>query len=340
MKKLAIIVLFLGVLSPAMAQQKAQYSQYLFNNFLLNPALSGIESYTDVRMGTRRQWVGVDGAPVTYYISGHSSFGMSDRNAPVGPGAGRGFIPKLPSKNPRSTKYHKSRPHHGFGAVAQVDKTGPLSTTNLNLTYAYHHPITRKVNMSVGLAGGMIQTRLNGNELHLINQNDPTVRPNTMGRTNFDLGLGTWIYSDYFYVGASAAQLLTNTFSNQNEGTNDPEQKLQPHFFLTGGYRIRIRYDFSLEPSVMLKLASPSPLSVDVNFKATYANRIWAGMSYRHGDAVAALAGMNVNHILDVGYSYDLTTSGLNAASAGSHELIVGIKLRNKARMLCPEWLW
>jgi type IX secretion system PorP/SprF family membrane protein len=301
--------------------------------------VSGIESYTDVRMGTRRQWVGIDGAPVTYYISGHTSFGMSDRNSPMGPGTGKGFISKQPSKNPRSTKYHKSRPHHGFGAVAQVDATGPLSTTNLNLTYAYHHPITRKINMSVGLAGGMVQTRLDGNALNLINSNDPLLRPGAMKRTNFDLGLGTWIYSDQFYFGASAAQLLTTTVSN-TEGGQTPEQKLQPHFFMTGGYRFRIRYDLTIDPSVMLKLASPSPLSVDFNVKATYANRVWGGVSYRHGDAVAALMGLNVNHVIDFGYSYDLTTSGLNSASAGSHELILGIKLRNKSRMLCPEWLW
>ncbi|GGK86864.1 type IX secretion system membrane protein PorP/SprF [Rufibacter glacialis] len=339
MKKLATLLFFLVLLSPAMAQQKAQYSQYLFNNFLLNPALSGIESYTDVRMGTRRQWVGVDGAPVSYYISGHSSFGMSEGNGPVGPGAGRGFIPKLPSKNPRSTKYRKARPHHGFGAMAQVDKTGPLSTTNASLTYAYHHPITRRINMSVGLAGGIIQSRLNGHEIRLANKGDMAVYPGVMARTNFDLGLGTWIYAQNFYVGASASQLLTNVVA-QKEGTFAPEQKLQPHFFLTGGYRIRVRYDLSIDPSVMLKLASPSPLAVDVNFKAVYANRLWLGMSYRHGDAVAAMTGMNVNHVLDFGYSYDLTTSGLNSASSGSHELIVGIKLANKKRMLCPEWLW
>ncbi|WP_205499888.1 PorP/SprF family type IX secretion system membrane protein [Rufibacter psychrotolerans] len=339
MKKLATIVFLFALWAPAMAQQKAQYSQYLFNNFLLNPALSGIESYTDVRFGTRRQWVGIEGAPVSYYVSGHSSFGTSDRNSPNGPGTGKGFIPRMPSKNPRATRYHKARAHHGFGAMAQVDKTGPLSTTNASLTYAYHHPITRRVNMSVGLLGGVVQTRLDANAIRLNHQQDPTLRPGTMSRTNFDLGLGTWVYSDYFYVGVSAAQLLTTRIS-QSEGPLEAEQKLQPHFFMTAGYRFRVRYDLSFEPSVMLKLASPSPLAVDVNAKMTYANRFWAGVSYRHGDAVAALAGVNVNHVLDFGYSYDLTTSGLNSASAGSHELVVGIKLRNKARVLCPEWLW
>ncbi|MGV3539149.1 MAG: type IX secretion system membrane protein PorP/SprF [Rufibacter sp.] len=338
MKKLASLLFLLVLAAPVFAQQKPQYSQYIFNNYLLNPALSGIESYTDVRLGTRRQWVGIDGAPVTYYLSGHTSLGMSDRSSNA-PKAGKGFIPKMPVSNHRANKYHKSRPHHGFGAMAQVDKTGPLSNKSLNLTYAYHHPITKRINMSVGIAGGLVQSSLNGNAIQMAQENDPTLQQGMLTKTKFDLGLGTWIYSDIFYVGFSAAQLLTDKIS-KNEGIQAAQQELQPHFFGTAGYRLRLRYDFSLEPSVMVKVASPSPISVDVNMKATYANRIWAGVSYRHKDAMAAIAGMNVNHIIDVGYSYDLTTSELSNASAGSHELILGIKLQNKGRLLCPQWLW
>ncbi|AMM51773.1 hypothetical protein TH61_12120 [Rufibacter sp. DG15C] len=337
MKKLAHLFFFLFLAAPAFAQQKPQYSQYLFNNYLLNPALSGIESYTDIRMGTRRQWVGLEGAPVTYYISGHTSLGASDRKSAVS--APKGFIPRMAAANNRTTKYHKSRPHHGFGALAQTDKTGPLNTSNLTGTYAYHHPLTRRVNMSVGIAGGVQQTRLDGNALRLNHSNDPTIQPGQMARTKFDLGLGTWIYSDFFYVGASAAQLVSKSTANA-EGMYVAQQDLQPHFFLTGGYRLKIRYDLSLEPSIMVKMAQPSPIAVDVNFKTTYMNRVWAGVSYRHNDAVAAMAGMNINYLMDIGYSYDLTTSELSKATAGSHELIVGIKLQNKSRLICPQWLW
>ncbi|MFC6998774.1 PorP/SprF family type IX secretion system membrane protein [Rufibacter roseus] len=338
MKKLAHLVAFLVLLTPAMAQQKPQYSQYLFNNYLLNPALSGIENYTDVRMGTRRQWVGIEGAPVTYYVSGHTSLGMSDRNRPLGQ-TGKGFIPKTPVIGNRNTKFHKSRPHHGFGAMAQVDRTGPLSNTSLNATYAYHHPLSKRINMSVGVSSGLVQTRLDGNAIHLRNEGDPALQHGRLSQTNFDLGLGTWIYSDNFYVGFSAAQLLTEKMA-KNENSAIAKQGLQPHYFATSGVRLRVRYDLSLEPSVMVKVAAPSPVSVDLNLKATYANRIWAGISYRHKDAVAALAGINLNYILDMGYSYDLTTSELSTASAGSHELILGIKLQNKGRLLCPQWLW
>ncbi|WP_192820207.1 type IX secretion system membrane protein PorP/SprF [Rufibacter sp. LB8] len=339
MKKLALFAALLLGMFQATAQQKPQYSQYLFNNYLLNPALSGIESYTDVRMGTRRQWVGIDGAPVTYYLSAHTSLGTSDRNAPTGQQTGKGFIPKMPVANSRKNKYHKSRPHHGFGAMAQVDRTGPLSNSSLTATYAYHHPLTRRINMSVGIASGLVQSKLDGNAIRMGRENDPAMQHGQLTKTKFDLGLGTWIYSDNFYVGFSAAQLLTDKIK-KDEGLDAAQHELQPHFFGTAGYRLRIRYDLSLEPSVMVKLANPSPAAVDFNLKTTYANRIWAGVSYRHQDAVAVMTGMNVNHILDIGYSYDLTTSELSNASAGSHELIVGIKLHNKGRLLCPQWLW
>lgn len=338
MKKLYPLLAFLFFFGPAMAQQKPQYSQYLFNNYLLNPALSGIESYTDLRMGTRRQWVGVEGAPVTYYLSAHSSLGGSDRTTPTGVES-KSFVPKIPVSNRPKAKYHKSRAHHGFGVIAQRDVTGPLSNSSGSLTYAYHHPLTRRINMSVGISSGIVQSRLDGNAIHLRNENDPSLLHGRLSRTNFDLGLGGWLYSDNFYVGISTAQLLTEKIS-QDESLVSAQQELQPHFFGTAGYRFRVRYDLTLEPSVMVKLASPSPLSVDVNMKATYANRIWAGVSYRHNDAVTALVGMNINYLLDMGYAYDLTTSELNNSSAGSHELILGIKLQNKGRLLCPQWLW
>ena len=54
MKKLSLLlVVLVGVVTQAFAQQRPQYSQYMVNNFLLNPALSGIEDYADIRISNR-----------------------------------------------------------------------------------------------------------------------------------------------------------------------------------------------------------------------------------------------------------------------------------------------
>ena len=70
MKKalLFLIILFIAI-KPVIAQQRPQYTQYIFDNLLLNPAVTGIENYTDVRVGYRNQWNGLEGAPVTSYIT-------------------------------------------------------------------------------------------------------------------------------------------------------------------------------------------------------------------------------------------------------------------------------
>ena len=67
---------------------------------------------------------------------------------------------------------------------------------------------------------------------------------------------------------------------------------------------------------------------------------MWGGISYRLKDAWAAMAGVNINHLIDVGYSYDVPTSGMNQISVGSHEIILGLKLNNSRKIICPQWLW
>ncbi|MDX5435988.1 MAG: type IX secretion system membrane protein PorP/SprF, partial [Pontibacter sp.] len=89
-----------------------------------------------------------------------------------------------------------------------------------------------------------------------------------------------------------------------------------------------------------VKMAQPSPVSVDATIKALYTNRLWAGVTYRHKESVAAMAGVNISPLLDLSYSYDASTSPLGQANAGSHEVVLGFKLRNARKIICPEWAW
>jgi type IX secretion system PorP/SprF family membrane protein len=77
MKLIFIPLLLLGMLK-SFAQQKPYYTQYILNNYILNPALSGIENYTDLKLSYRNQWTGIDGAPVTVYLSAHKPIGKKD----------------------------------------------------------------------------------------------------------------------------------------------------------------------------------------------------------------------------------------------------------------------
>ena len=317
-KLLLLLVAFAGVVVQAFAQQRPQYSQYMVNNFLLNPALTGIEDYADIRVSNRQQWVGLDGAPVTYYATAH---------VPLNKGAA-------------STKYAKALAHHGVGVILHTDKTGPLRRTGVSGTYAYHLPLTRTINASAGVAAGLIRNSVNANELQFTNPSDPLIGGGSINQNVLDLSLGFWVYSRNFSVGIAGAQLLENAGSFRAAENNNVTLDLQRHYFLTGSYRLSASDQIDFIPSFMLKLADPSPAAIDINLRALYAERFWVGASYRHKDALVGMVGVYISHLLDFSYSYDATTSNLNRVSAGTHEVVLGLKLFNNRRIICPQWVW
>src|SRR5476651_539447 len=90
MKRFCTIVLFVIAGLQLKAQQRPQYTQYVFNPILVNPAVSGIENYTDVKAGYRSQWTGLQGAPVTSYFTINAPLGSNfiEGDATAFPGSG------------------------------------------------------------------------------------------------------------------------------------------------------------------------------------------------------------------------------------------------------------
>ena len=118
MKPIFIIVIML-VMMKSYAQQKPYYTQYILNNYILNPALSGIENYTDVKLSYRNQWTNINGAPVTVYFSAHAPIGKKDYRTTA-----TSF--EVPGENPRGKSYWQDytapEPHHGVGLIVMNDK--------------------------------------------------------------------------------------------------------------------------------------------------------------------------------------------------------------------------
>ncbi|MDQ7949750.1 MAG: type IX secretion system membrane protein PorP/SprF [Pedobacter sp.] len=318
------------------AQQRPQYTQYLFNNYLLNPALSGIENYVDFKAGFRKQWSGIKDAPQTTFAAAHWNLGDD-------------YLWKNPlsmpedSDDPMSRNYMQnytaSPSHSGVGATVILDKAGPISRLDANVTYAYHLQLTGTLNIAVGAAVGLTRIGLDVNDLSLEDPNDPALMNTITSQIKPDIGLGTWLYGARFFAGASVQQLLPQKLAF----TSDPNYKSGkevPHFFLTTGYKVFLAEDISAVPSIMVKYVSPTPLSVDLNMKVGFKDRIWVGGSYRHNDSFSAMAGFNVSKLVNLTYSYDFTTSQLNKVSYGSHEIVLGLQLNNVYHVLSSMRMW
>jgi len=333
-RSLLVLILLISFLAKVSAQQKPQYTQYVFNNFLLNPALSGIENYTDVKLGYRSQWTGLQGAPVTTFFTINTPIGDNFINGDASelPTAGGEY----PGSRSYLQNYEAAEPHHGIGFTLVSDKAGPITATNIDATYAYHIGLTSTLNLALGVAAGVAHTSLNTSILTTTTPDDPAVDDASGGVWSPDLSVGVWAYSSNYYLGASVQQVLPEKLYADSRNTVY-QNKTVPQVFFTAGYKFFISDDVSVMPSIMLKEINPVPFTFDVNAKISFRDVFWLGGSYRKDDSFGILAGFNINSTINVGYSYDMTTSALNTVSNGTHEIVLGILLNNKYQVTCPQ---
>ncbi len=334
---MAMALLFAGL---AKAQQQPQYTQYIINNYILNPAISGIENYTDVKLSHRHQWVGIQDAPVTTYLTVHMPIGKKDDRQ-----TSTSF--STPGENPRGRNfmqdYEAAKPHHGIGLKLLNDRTGPLNHFAGYLSYAYHIGISKQTSIAAGFEAGLRSISLDRNKLDFGSSNpiDPAVY--NSGQINTikpDFGAGVWVYSPRFFAGLSAQQIIPQSVYFSANTVKQQTGKLVPHLFATAGYRFMVTDDISMTPSVMLKYVQPLPVQFDINAKFQYLDLLWVGAGYRFKDGFNAMAGLNVSSLFNVSYSYDYTTSALSTLTKGTHEIILGFLLGNRYGDWCPRNVW
>jgi type IX secretion system PorP/SprF family membrane protein len=325
MKKNILLYAFLMLPFGLLAQQKAQYSQYIINSYLINPALTGMEEYGDVKIGYRNQWSGVNGAPVTYYITGHTRLnnGIKSRKS----SASEALKPNaFAAEGVNNGVQRKIKAHHGVGGIMLRDQIGPFSRTEASASYAYHLPLASNMWLATGTSLGVISQTFRSDAVTFANPNDNAAV--SWNKMSPNLSTGFWLYADNFYAGASANQLFGNLGASADDRPgNNP---LRSHYFLTGAYKYAPTPSLAFIPSVLIKYVQPVPVSVDYNLRAVYDDKYWAGFSYRQRDSFIILAGLTLNQKFDVSYAYDLGVSSLSSTSAGSHELVLGLRVQNR----------
>jgi type IX secretion system PorP/SprF family membrane protein len=323
------------------AQQQPHYTQYVINNYILNPAVAGIENYTDVKIGHRHQWTGITDAPVTTYLTVHMPIGKKDDRITA-----TSF--DMPGENPRGKSYWQdytaAEPHHGIGLKVINDRTGPLNRLGAYVSYAYHLGISAQTSIAAGFEAGLRNISLNRNKLDFGQANplDPAVvNAGEINSIKPDFGAGIWIYSASYFIGLSAQQIIPQkVYFTDNRVDSKIGSDLVPNFFATAGYRFLLSEDISALPSVMLKYIEPSPVQVDLNIKLQYRDFLWAGAGFRISDGFTGMLGMNVSNTFNISYAYDYTTSPLQSYSRGSHEIVLGFLIGNKYGDWCPRNVW
>ncbi len=342
--KIILSTILASILSTAaFAQAKPLHTQYILNNFIANPAIAGIENYTDVKASYRNQWVGIEGNPVTTYFTIHAPINKGDLRTNI-----TSF--EIPGENPRGKGYWKdyevSPRHSGIGFTAVNDRAGYLNRWSVNASYAYHIPLTPNTALSAGFSAGLTSTSLDRSKIVWANldPNDPAIGYNNgeLSKLRPELGAGLYLYSKDYFAGLSVLSIVPgkNRFTSADKyGTF-----YSPNFFATAGYRTFINDELSILPSIMVQYWQPQLTSVHTNVKLQYLDKFWFGGSYRFASLVggySAMAGINVSNTFNVSYAYEqVTNSRLNTYTRGTHEIMVGFILGNKYGDSCPRNVW
>ena len=343
MKPIVIILLSLFIHKMATCQAKPSYTQYVLNNYILNPAVTGIENYTDVKLSSRNQWTGINGAPVTSYFSIHAPLGKKDLRT-----SATSFA--VPGNNPRGQQYWEEYtapvPHHGIGMIALNDKAGYINRWSLFASYAYHRPLSIKTTLSAGFNAGVTSVNLDRSKIDFasLDPSDPAVGYSNgeLKKIKPEVGAGLWLYSSDYFVGLAVQNIVAGKVNFGRN--NDNATYYSPNYFLTAGYRFLLNDDLNLIPSAMVQYWQPQLVGIHANAKLQYQDKLWVGGSYRYGDFIsgyAGMAGINVSNTFNVSYAYEVATSSrLRAYTNNTHEIMIGFILGNNYGDTCPRNVW
>ena len=273
-------------------QQPVQYTQYMFNGLLINPAYAGAEGPLSLTFIQRSQWTGVEGAPSTETLSAHSLF-----------------------------KEKKM----GLGVSVVNDRIGIHKNLNALANYAYHVRIDHDTYLSMGIRAGVHNRR--SDYLSLIGDmnSDPHLQNPSISHTSFDFGAGVYFRSSNFHVGISVPEILPQRLQVNDSLTIEMGNT---NYFLFSKYRLSLSDVIDLEPGTLIKYLPGLPFSFDVSMNVIFHEAITTGISYRKNESVDFLLKAQVTPQLQFGYAYDYPINKIARISNGSHEMMVSYFFR------------
>ncbi len=330
-KNLPLIIVFCLINSWCFAQDYFQLSQFTQSAHGINPGFSGVEDYVDLTTGYRRQWANINGTPTTYYLG----VSLSNLNFQRGEESGKSFRVSEPETIEGQITEEPLRMKHGFGLYILNNRQGPFTRNAGYVSYAFHYLLANGWAVSAGAAGSFINQRFDDLNATVYNPDlDEIYQAYALGRRTgnyMGLNAGITLSNNRFYVGYSAHNAASVAFTEEE---SDPNQISDLYHFLMAGVNYELNSEFSLHPSVLLKYSQGFSLLYDVNCKIQYRQLGWAGLTYRSNNDIAGMLGFIINRQINLGYSYDLSTSGIGRDNSGTHELVLSLMLGNKNDVL------
>lgn len=283
------------------SQQDSQYTQYMYNTTLVNPAYAGTRETLSAFLLYRNQWVGLDGAPVTNNFSVNSPLGDSNL------GIGLNFV---------------------------NDKIGPVTENEISVDLAYLVQVSENFKLSLGLKGTANLFNLDINKLIIYDPLDPQFQ-NVKTEFSPNIGAGLYLYSDKTYFGLSVPSFFESFRYNDN---NIEITKEKMHFYFIAGHVFKLSESIDFKPALLSKIVEGAPFQTDITANFLFFDKLTLGGAYRWNVAFSGLAGFQISESWFIGYGYDMETTQLSNYNSGSHELFLRYEFSNRSRVSAPRF--
>lgn len=303
MKKILLSTILLLISVNIFAQQEPQYTQYMYNPTLVNPAYAGSKGHTTVYGMYRSQWVGLDGAPETINFS---------MNKPI------------------------NASNLGYGISVVNDRIGLNDETQLAVDLSYTIFFTNDYRLAFGIKTSANLLNIDYTKLKVYNPGELVLQNNISNRLSPNIGAGLYFYNKKGYVGASVPMLL-DTKKYDDIANSNIDQRY--HMYVMGGKVFDLGLNTKFKPAFISKIVSGSPVQLDLSANFLFNEKFTLGAAYRWSASVSAMAGFSVNNKLFIGYGYDRETTKLADFNSGSHEIFLQFELfENNKRIETPRF--
>ena len=305
MKNSILALVFMSLAYGFNAQQLPMYSQFFWNDFVINPAYTGVTNTNRVQLGYRNQWSGFNGAPSTYTLGGHTLL-----------------------KNKKM----------GLGGMLFMDDTGgAVQQMGLMLNYNYILKLNESSSLAMAVSGVINQYSYDGSSIQNIDS-DPTLSgSNKQLAPDMSFGL-LYSMNDKLRIGLGINQLIQSRLSKLDDlGTlNLGENRLIRHYNLSTSYSFEISEKFDLDPYFLLRSTFINAPQFEIGAKGTMNEQFFFGLSYRHTESVIAMLGINFKNTV-LAYSYDYSTTDIGSYSNGSHEVLLAYQFNRPEMIVEPK---
>ncbi len=314
-------MIFIISCSTLRAQQLPIYSQYLYNKFMINPAVAGSDGYTSFNLTAREQWVGYNGAPRTFSVSGQTRL------------LKRSFVMK---RTNRKAVYRPGTDGRvGLGGYVFSDKHGLVQRTGFQATYSYHLWLQNSTQLSFGLAFTGYHFKINEKEISLEDPNDPLLYSD-LRRGIFvpDASVGAYLLNPRYSIGFSADQLFQAALKMGSAIYN--KYSMSRQYYIFGTYIFERGTYTEIQPSLLFRMSEQFRPQADIGLTYIYNQGFWAGIAYRTSKALIANIGVKYQKMF-FGYAFDFTLTEIQRITYGTHEITIAVKFGDSARRY--RWL-